>query len=67
MLRTAIHIGRLAMEKMLTPNQVAEILQVHPDTVVRWLRDGTLKGIKVGGLWRIRARDLEALAAKGGG
>lgn len=67
MMGVAIHIGRLAMEKMLTPNQVAEILQVHPDTVVRWLRDGILKGIKLGGVWRIRAADLEALAAKGGG
>jgi len=29
----------------LTVAQVAEKLQVHPETVTRWIRQGTLRGI----------------------
>ncbi len=42
-------------EKLLTPDAVAKLLDVSPATVRIWLRNETLKGIKVGGgkLWRI--------------
>ena len=36
-----------------SPGQVAKLLNVHPETVRRWLVDGTLPGRKVGGLWLI--------------
>jgi len=48
------------MEKLLTPEEVAEILTVKLRTVSEWLRTGKLKGVKVGALWRIRESDLEA-------
>ena len=41
-------------ERYYTPKEVAEILGVALDTVRIWLRNGTLKGFKVGPrLWRI--------------
>jgi excisionase family DNA binding protein len=42
-------------EKLLTPDDAAELLQVSPGTVRGWLRRGVIKGTKVGGgrLWRI--------------
>ena len=36
-------------ERMLTVEQAAELLQAHPQTVRRWLRDGKLKGRMPGG------------------
>jgi len=47
-------------EKLLTPEQVAERLQVTERTVYGWLRRGTLPALKLGRLWRIRPEDLEA-------
>lgn len=46
---------------MLKVSQVAEQLQVHPDTIKRWLRDGRLKGFRPGGNragWRVRESEL---------
>lgn len=40
-------------EKFLTVEQVASRLHVHPITVRRHLRCGTLRGIKRGKLWRV--------------
>jgi excisionase family DNA binding protein len=47
-------------ERLLTPAQVAERVQVAPLTVMGWLRKGNLKGVKAGRFWRIRESDLEA-------
>jgi len=46
-------------ERVLTPEQVALRLQVQPQTVVRWLRSGRLKGRKFGRIWRVRPEDLD--------
>jgi excisionase family DNA binding protein len=45
---------------LLTPQQVAERLQVQVQTVVRWLRSGQLRGTKFGRLWRVTEPDLHA-------
>lgn len=47
-------------ERLLTPEQVSERLQVVPRTVYRWLSTGELQGVKLGRLWRVREEDLEA-------
>lgn len=45
--------------RMLTPEEVAERLAVTANTVRGWLRDGTLKGVKLGKrVWRIKESDL---------
>ncbi len=47
-------------DKLLTPPQVAQHLQVNERTVTQWLRRGHLRGFKIGKEWRISTRDLEA-------
>lgn len=46
-------------DKLLTSEQVAEILQVHPFTVLKYIKNGSLKAIKLGRVWRIRERDID--------
>ena len=40
-------------ELYLTPEQVAERLQLHPETVRRQLKAGKLRGVRRGRMWRI--------------
>ena len=54
----------MAEEKLLTPAQVAERLQVHERTVTRWLRDGYVRGFKLGKEWRIAPADLQSFMDK---
>ncbi len=46
-------------EKLLTPEQVAERLQVTVQTIYVWMRSGYLPSVKMGRLWRIHPDDLE--------
>jgi excisionase family DNA binding protein len=47
-------------EKMLTPDKVAERINLSSKTVRLWLRQGKLAGRKLGPrLWRVRERDLQ--------
>ncbi len=57
--------GGDAVEKLLTPKEVAYLLQVKPVTIMTYLRRGELKGVKVGRLWRVRNTDLEAFLQAG--
>lgn len=47
-------------EKIFTPEQVAGILQVHPCTVLKFIRQGKLKAVKLGRVYRIKHMDVEA-------
>ncbi len=47
-------------DKLLTPPQVAQRLQVNERTVTQWLRRGHLRGFKIGKEWRVSSRDLES-------
>ena len=49
-------------EKLLTPTDVANRLQVNERTVTLWLRKGHLRGFKVGKEWRISPDDLQAFS-----
>ncbi len=47
-------------DELLTVEQAAERLQMHPDTVRRLLREGQLPGRKIGPRrWRISAAALQ--------
>ena len=51
-------------EPMLTVAEVAERLRVHPETVRIWLRQGKLKGVRLGGTkagYRIPASEVNRL------
>ena len=45
--------------KLLTPDDVAEIAQLHPETVRRLMREGKIPGKRMGGSWRISVRKFE--------
>lgn len=54
--------------RMLTVKQVAEQLQVGVITVQRWLRQGKLRGVQLGGRrvgWRIPESEIARLIAEG--
>ena len=44
---------------LLTPEQVAEELQIHHFTALKLIRSKQLKSIKLGRRYRVRERDLE--------
>ena len=46
-------------EKFFTAEQVANILQVHQFTILKFIREGKLKGIKLGRVYRIKESDVE--------
>lgn len=46
-------------DRILTPDQVASILQIHPLTVLKYIKQGKLKGAKLGRVYRIRESDVE--------
>ena len=46
------------MEDLFNVNQAAFILKVHPLTIRRYIREGRLKAIKVGGNVRIKESQL---------
>lgn len=45
-------------EKFFTTEQVANILQVHPFTILKFIKQGKLKGIKLGRVYRIKESDI---------
>lgn len=53
-----------APRRLLTVQETAEILHMNPEVVRRWLRNGTLKGTKVGSDWRIAEATIDAFLNK---
>jgi excisionase family DNA binding protein len=47
------------LAELLTVDQLAQILELHPRTIRRYIREIQLKASKVGGKWRIRREDAE--------
>ena len=50
----------------LTPNEISKILKLHPFTVTRLAREGTIPAFKVGGVWRIDRVKFERWIAQQG-
>ena len=50
----------MANRVFLTPAQVTERIQIDERIVTRWLRDGYLRGYRLGRNWRIAPEDLES-------
>lgn len=49
------------MEELITINQLREILQVGRLTIYRMLKDGRIKGVKVGRQWRVPRSEVYEL------
>ncbi len=47
------------MKTVLSPEQVAQVLGLSKRTVISWLQEGKLNGIKVGNRWRVKEEDLD--------
>jgi excisionase family DNA binding protein len=48
-------------EEVYTVEQFAERLKVHPKTVLRFIRDGRLRAVKVGKSYRILRTEMESM------
>lgn len=44
--------------KYYRPEDIAEILTLHPATIRKWIRQGKLKAVKLGKVWRVTEEDL---------
>jgi excisionase family DNA binding protein len=51
----------MQIEEILTANQVAELLQIHPRTVYKLVKEGSLPGRKFGGGWRFSKSETLAM------
>lgn len=47
------------MKSWLTTTEAARFLDVTPNTLYRWLKDGTIPVRRIGGRWRFYREDLE--------
>ena len=46
-------------DRLLQPDEAAAIIQIHPKTLQRFAREGVIRGIHIGKLWRFRASEIE--------
>lgn len=51
--------------ELYTIQQVMSLLHVSDETVYRYIRSGKLRGIRVGGLWRVSRVALDAFLKRG--
>lgn len=49
-------------DEYYTPQEVADLLKLHYNTIRRMIKSGELPAEKIGRQWRIRRADLEQLA-----
>jgi excisionase family DNA binding protein len=49
-------------EPLLTPEEVAAHLRIHPKSAIRMARKGKLPALRLGKHWRFRQTDLAAWA-----
>src|SRR5215216_4658708 len=52
------------MDKFLTTDQVAKRLNLHQNTVIRYIHSGKLPAVKVGKSYRIKESVIEALGGE---
>ena len=55
----------MTSKDVLTAEEVAEYLRIHPYTVRRLARTGKLPGFKVGGQWRFKKEVIDKKLNKG--
>lgn len=53
-------VNHLEQQSFLTPQEVADLLRVSPDTVRRWINAGRLPAYKVGRGLRIKRIDFDS-------
>jgi excisionase family DNA binding protein len=58
--------GGVSMDEILTAGEVAELLQIHPRTVYKLVKQGSIPGRKFGGGWRFSRTDILAMVSPTG-
>jgi len=53
----------LQMDEILTAGEVAELLQIHPRTVYKLVKEGSIPGRKFGGGWRFSRSEIIAMVS----
>jgi len=51
------------LPQLFTVKEAADYLHLHPDSVIKMLRVGRIRGAKPMGKWLVRAEDLAELSA----
>ena len=46
-------------EKVFTPEQVGKVLQIHPLTVLRYIKSKKIKASRLGRVYRIREKSID--------
>ncbi len=46
-------------EPLLDSGEAASLLKIHPKTLQRMARNGQVRAVQIGKLWRFRASDLD--------
>jgi excisionase family DNA binding protein len=55
----------VAFERVLNTEEAAALLQIHPKTLQKMAREGTVPAFRIGDLWRFRASALDAWLRSG--
>ena len=53
--------------KYYSPEEIAKQFNLQAQTVRLWIRQGRLKAVKLGGLWRVSEEELERFIKAGQG
>lgn len=53
------------LDKFYSVDEIAEMIKIHPKTVLRYIREGKLKASKVGKSWRVSGHDLSTFTEGG--
>ena len=48
-----------ATDDLLTPRQIADYIGVTDTTVYRWIKNGQLAAVRIGGTVRVKRTDLD--------
>ena len=54
------------MDEILTAGEVAELLQIHPRTVYKLVKEGAIPGRKFGGGWRFSRSEILGMVSPQG-
>ncbi|MCM8763240.1 MAG: helix-turn-helix domain-containing protein [Candidatus Omnitrophica bacterium] len=49
----------LQLDKLLTLEEAAQYLDIHPGTLYRWVKEKRVPSFKVGRIWRFKKEKLE--------
>lgn len=52
-------VSALAFERVLNSDEAAALLQIHPKTLQKMAREGSVPAFRIGDLWRFRASALD--------